>query len=144
MLTALHFATREPANENGVIWQFSSWLNTSFEPPNLSGMRDLELFPARHSAARIGAQSAMFSWHELPSGRKDFVPLEKRDPQQRFALKKFVVPKDRKLELRLALLKMGVHEFSLFPDLDGLARHLSDLVGLQHHTGDPIIEDDDE
>jgi hypothetical protein len=142
-LVALYYSVADAHDENGVVWQFKSWINNSFEPRDGANIKDLELFPARHSASRIAAQGAMFSWHDLPYARQAFVPLEDKVPESKFSLEKYLIPKERKIDIRLSLLKMGIHRFRLFPDLDGLAQHISELILLQSHTSDPIFEEDE-
>ena len=68
---------------------------------------------------RLAAQRGCFTLHS-----DLFTPLEATSPT---FLKQFVIPKEAIVEgvgfLRLA----GMNEYSLFPDLDGLSRHLKAL-----------------
>lgn len=82
------------------------------------GAKVIAVNPAQ-AGRRLAAQRGCFTLHaDL------FSPLEKKNPP---FIKQFVLPKDAVVEgiefLRLA----GMHEYSLFPDLDGLARHLKTL-----------------
>jgi len=75
----------------------------------------LALNPPQHSP-RQAAQRSAFTLHD-----ELFQPLEEFAGHE---LKKFVVP-DECIRDALSFLSLaGVNEFSIFPDLDGLARHL--------------------
>jgi hypothetical protein len=82
------------------------------------GVKVMAVNPTQ-AGQRLAAQRGCFTLHgDL------FTPLEAEDPP---FLKQFVLPKEAVVDgigfLRLA----GMHEYSLFPDLDGLARHLKAL-----------------
>lgn len=65
--------------------------------------------------SRLRAQSGVFTAHEIPTN--EFVP----DVGQ---LVRIRVPYDRRQALKDSLFRHGIHEAVLFPDLDGLARHI--------------------
>ena len=77
------------------------------------------VFEPRHVTARIRAQAGMVTIHRCIDGELT-TPLEK-DPDYVNRLTKLSVPADHVDELRAQLLDCGVHDGSLFPDLDGLA-----------------------
>lgn len=66
-----------------------------------------------HAAARIIAQSGMFTIHRCPT--EVFAPEE---------LQHVIIAKEYKSELRQLLHRLGVNRATLFPDLDGIATHL--------------------
>lgn len=69
-----------------------------------------------HTGARLAAQRGCFTLHvDL------FSPLEAESPS---FLKRFVIPKEAIAEGVSFLKLAGMGEYSLFPDLDGLSRHL--------------------
>ena len=63
---------------------------------------------------RLRAQSGVFTVHSAPT--RDFVPNG--------ALVRIRIPYDSRKGLKDSLFRHGVHEAVLFPDIDGLARHI--------------------
>lgn len=72
---------------------------------------------------RIAAQGGVFTLHRLTEDFKSFRPITKslKDGRQ---LYKILVLRDQFGNLREELNRLGVNEVALFPDLDGLSRHL--------------------
>jgi len=64
--------------------------------------------------SRLRAQSGAFTVHSDPT--EDFMPEGK--------LVRVRIPFDKRKELKDSLFRHGVHEAVLFPDIDGLARHI--------------------
>jgi len=83
------------------------------------------VFEPRHVTPRIRAQAGIFTVHNYLdiSHPRQFVALE-TDRQYGDRLKKIVVSADRFATLRWQLLDCGIHDGSLFPDLDGLASRI--------------------
>lgn len=71
---------------------------------------------ATSHAERMRAQRAVFTLH-----RDLDRPLEQAFPD---CVHKIELPPEAREEAREALVLAGINEYSLFPDLDGLARHL--------------------
>lgn len=80
---------------------------------DLKNLSEIVAFLPAHSARRVTAQSGAFTIH--PSAQ----PL--LDPSR---LKQLLIPANIKREMKARLDKLGIHAGSMFPDLDGLARHL--------------------
>lgn len=78
----------------------------------------IALIPSK-SVQRLVAQKGVFTLHQDISS-----PIEELYPNY---VKKFVIPKDAIPKAIEFLQLAGMNEFSLFPDLDGLARHLKHL-----------------
>ncbi len=72
---------------------------------------------------RITAQAAMFTTQPQPG-----IDLENLVEQKKMDIKKIIIHKDRCDVLRKIIARYGIHPFSLFPDLDGLAKHISMFV----------------
>jgi hypothetical protein len=87
------------------------------------------VFEPRHVTPRIRAQAGMVTIHRCIDGELT-TPLEK-DPDYLNRLTKVSVPADHFDELRAHLLNCGVHDGSLFPDLDGLASRNTNGGGLK-------------
>lgn len=125
-LVALWFATERASDgEYGVVWMFDP-LDTDIETlENTSPFKGTrtKVFNPNHIVERITAQNGWFSCHKL-SGEKKFVPFEKIATYQD-ALQKIYVPKKLFPEIRVKLNAMGINASTIFPDLDGLSRHLT-------------------
>ncbi|MEI6376995.1 MAG: FRG domain-containing protein [bacterium] len=127
-LAALWFCVNKPLKKDkdgnhrdGVIWllktQPDDFLSFStMESPYRQGKT--RIFRSRAVSRRILA----FTCHRrIPTGR--FVPLED-NVNFKGRLLKIPIPSNRYMALREQLTSTGVHSVSLFPDLDGLSRHL--------------------
>jgi FRG domain len=67
----------------------------------------------RHITPRIKAQSGLFSAH--------------LDPKAKFcdpAMTQLIIPYSKRGEIKESLYRLGVHEGTIYPDLDGAARHI--------------------
>ena len=113
--------------EDGVVWMLCAELKDYTDLDSSKGPFDdagrTLLFRPRAVTRRIVAQSAIFTVHRL-SEKGDFVPLEK-NRLYKDKLTKFVVLHAKFPSMRNELFTMGVSAASLFPDLDGLCRHLT-------------------
>jgi hypothetical protein len=76
--------------------------------------QEVTAFYPPHLTPRITVQRALFTVHRTPD--KPWLPNE---------LKKWVIPSDCCMALKLALNRAGINRASLFPDLDGIAEHLN-------------------
>ncbi len=75
------------------------------------------IFWPPHITARIKAQSGVFTIQPDPK-----VPF-----QFGSRLRKFIIPFHLRIKLRSILNGYGIHDSSMFPDLDGLAAHLKKI-----------------
>lgn len=75
---------------------------------------DVVAFYPPHLIPRIIVQRGLFTVHRMPDR-----PWEPR------SLKKWVIPSDSCLALKLALSRAGINRASLFPDPDGIAAHIN-------------------
>jgi hypothetical protein len=79
--------------------------------------------------SRLIVQSGFFTLHENPTERleevnpKNYKPVD-FDIQ---VLRKWIIPKDRKIALLYDLERMAINTRTLYPDLDGLAKGLWQL-----------------
>lgn len=90
-------------------------------PPAISS--DTEKWPSEHNVvalypphltSRITVQRGLFTVHRSPS--------QSWEPS---ALRKWVIPSESCLALKLALSRAGINRASLFPDPDGIAGHIN-------------------
>lgn len=77
-------------------------------------IKNVVRFIPRHITPRIKAQSGLFSAHPNPKE-------ELNDPDN---MVKLVIPFGQRPKLKHSLYRLGVHEASVYPDLDGAARHI--------------------
>ena len=115
-LVAAYFAVEEEQDDDSAVYAFerSGYVDTSaFESPFDSELNIVARFLPRHVTARIAAQAGVFTIH--PNPKQPFV-CDK--------LTKLVIQKDFREPLKFMLYKYGVHRASLFPGLDGLAKHI--------------------
>jgi len=99
---------------------FGSYFDLYIKPTMTmpKGAPAVAIYPLRHNP-RIFSQQAGFTLH----GDLDR-PLEELFPS---VVKKIVIPVDAQQKARTFLRLAGISEFSLFPDLDGLARDIAVL-----------------
>jgi hypothetical protein len=126
-LVALWFATEKKVDNTkfGVVWMFDPLeedIQSLEESSPFTGIRT-KVFCPNHIAERITAQSGWFSCHKI-SSKKQFVPFEKITLYQH-SLEKIYIPVKLFSEIRVKLNSMGVNASTIFPDLEGLSRHLT-------------------
>ena len=142
-LIGLHFALRQDTGaSDSAVWVLDPWsLNewstkkadlvitgSDFEPDPVAGKylgrvfgkltlphRPIAVVPP-YDSPRITAQRATFTIHGSRS--------EGLEEQFSKRLAKIVVPRDKALQIRRHLRSVGISEFTLFPDLDGLCRDI--------------------
>lgn len=122
-LVALYFAVRKHDFENGKVFALHMPRKASTTTLSASPFRITRAVKYRPAIVtpRIRAQEAVFV--ACPEGKQ----LSLRDCRER------TIPVRTKAEVRYALYRLGVHDSTLFPDLDGLARRLA----WQHSIGPP-------
>ncbi|MEM5406024.1 FRG domain-containing protein [Paraburkholderia unamae] len=133
-LAALWFAVRKaPADgQFGAVWilRYEDAGDTDFadegERNEPFRVRETRLIPPRHVTRRITAQEGWFSLHRRaePGSSPAFVSLE---TNQRFSERLYFVtiPSDAFGPIRVQLGMAGIGAAVLFPDLDGIAQHVT-------------------
>ena len=126
-LVALWFAVEKPPEkgQNGVVWVFKpaeadNVVDESDDP--FAGKRT-RVFTPSHVSARIRAQSGCFTVHKYLDASRGFSPLD-RIKIYRKRLTKLIIPADSFCDLRFGLDRCGFNQFSIYPDIDGLCRHI--------------------
>lgn len=134
-LVALFFAcaarSTDSASEGGAIWSFVKrrpWsedvdvFDPSLEDPfAVPGIR--VLFPF-NPTPRITAQSGVFTLQDDPSFDLRRLQTEHRPDCDIEELRALKIPEDAKLPLLRELHRVGIHDRSLFPDLEGVAKSI--------------------
>lgn len=75
--------------------------------------KDVVAYYPQHLTPRITAQRGLFTYHKKPD-----------HPYSPSCVIKWVIPSKICFNLKLAVNKCGINEASMFPDLDGLAKHV--------------------
>lgn len=126
-LAALWFAVANPPGRgNGVVWILSIDALVHVDPwavQNPLTLDELAVIRPRHISRRIGAQMGWFTCHPYTQEGASFLVLE-RAPQYQSRLHKVLIERSAFSDIRWDLDGCGVNAASIFPDLDGLCRHL--------------------
>lgn len=117
-LVAAYFACQGRQAEDGVIFILSgahelSPVDFGKEPDPFQVTETKYVWPA-HITLRLTVQSGMFTIHPDPTN-----PIPKR------IVSKVTILRSAMPDILDGLERYGIHEAALFPDLDGLARHLT-------------------
>jgi hypothetical protein len=126
-LVALWFAVCNVSEEkdNGVVWILNAdeeyWnINVTGEDP--FSLTSTKIFRPKIISRRISAQAGVFSCHFLhPNG--NFSKFEGISKYKNRLIKIIILP-EKFIQIRKELNIMGIHNFMLFPDLDGFCKHL--------------------
>ena len=119
-LVAFYFAVKDAfdaseAQEDSIVYLYHPTdkvvLDLDFEPFAVTAVRR---FVPKYWNPRIVAQSGLFTVHPRPG-----------EPFEPKGLRRVIIKYSVRRQLKLALHNLGVHSGSLFPDLDGIARHVS-------------------
>ena len=118
-LTALFFATLGPSIGDSVVWGYyyvaiNKALDTKVCDNPLKA-KDITLYNPPQLHPRIVGQSGKFSVH--PTSSQDF----KEWPG---VLNKIIIHKENRVQIRHELFRLGIHYHNLFPDLDGIGKHI--------------------
>jgi hypothetical protein len=126
-LAGLWFAVTCPAHaEAGALWVFRTEQQdyvTDVEELDPLDLDRTHVFQPRHITPRIVAQSGWFTVHKYLRGKKRFVWLDLNTRYQD-ALLEIRVPPSAFGSILVELDRCGVNVTTLFPDLDGVARHV--------------------
>jgi hypothetical protein len=117
-MAALLFAVSEPSSTNSAVWCYRYGRSQRPEAHSPYDITDVYVLRPAHFSGRVIGQSSYFTAHPMPSR-----PFDAR-PDQHEELVKIVVPQGVRVELRIALDRLGVNFATLFPDLDGVAKHI--------------------
>jgi hypothetical protein len=82
-----------------------------------SSSGDVVAYFPQHLTPRITAQRGLFTYHKFPD--QAYEPVD---------LIKWIVPSEICFTLKVILNKCGFNEASMFPDLDGIAKHVGWLL----------------
>jgi hypothetical protein len=136
-LAALLFAVYGPTGADSAVWCFRYRRSQKFEGVDPYAIEDVYMVRPSHFSSRIVGQSSYFTAHPLPLRPFD----ARKDADEE--LVKITVPRKARPFLRSDLNRLGVNHATLFPDLDGIARHTawSHTVGPDEDVPEPAAGD---
>jgi len=113
-LVAAYFAVEEEHAGDSVIYAYhhSTFIRTD-EKPDPFSRKTIGKFIPKHITPRITAQAGVFTIHPNPR-----IALESDE------IERWIVGKDARRKIKGTLNRYGIHRASLFPDLDGVAKHV--------------------
>ncbi|MFN2198220.1 MAG: FRG domain-containing protein [Anaerolineales bacterium] len=113
-LVACYFAVEEQSDNDSMIYAYETrWFISVKDNPDPFDYKKVGKFIPRHITARITAQSGLFTIHPNP-----YVPFTSDK------IDRIIIPNDIRFTLKKTLNRYGINRVSLFPGLDGLARHI--------------------
>jgi len=114
-LVAAFFAVEESTQNDSVIYVYHNKVFVNIErQKNPFVQKNIKRFIPRHITQRIIAQTGVFALH--PNPKEDFKDNED--------ISKLIIKNEFRKSLKMTLYKFGMHKASLFPDLDGLSKHI--------------------
>jgi hypothetical protein len=127
-LAALWFTVHESpeARQPGVLWVFRTQEKDYVDVERDGSPFDIKhtrVFRPTHITQRLVVQSGWFTAHKYLADHDTFGAVE-FNPRYKGALRKLTIPADCFWQIRWELDLCGVNAGSLFPDLDGLCRHV--------------------
>jgi len=128
-LVAAYFAVEKEYTSDSVIIAYKSkkLINPKkYLEKNPYSMDEVIKFYPAHITPRIIAQSGVFTLHPEPNKPLESLPEEK--PNIDF----LIIPNNIRKKFKNTLNRFGIDRGSLFPDLDGLSRHIEWLTTNSH------------
>jgi hypothetical protein len=117
-LVAAYFALRAAGwvgerSEDAAIYGIPSVPVVRTDQECTASTEDVVAYYPQHLTPRITAQRGLFTYHRKPD-----------QPYQPSCCIKWVIPSKICFDLKLAVNKCGINEASMFPDMDGIAKHV--------------------
>lgn len=122
-LVATYFAVVEQFDADGAVWMFQPEMYVQEDALGLNVEGVGYAFIPRAISARIINQKAMFTVHSPPD--KEIEVRQNISLKDDVNLARIVIPKELKQEVLEHLNDYGLNSVTLFPDLDGLSRHVN-------------------
>jgi hypothetical protein len=140
-LAALWFALEKPASSvdgSAVVWVFcpeeADVITASAHFPN--AISSIQYWKPRHISPRIRAQGGVFTVHPV----KDSISVQSLQEAQehRSKLKKILIRRSSFAAIRYHLDRCGINAAAIYPELDGLARHIEWLYSYADDECEPF------
>lgn len=127
-LVALFFAVNSLSKDDGIVYKQQAIPIYPLEKLNEGNFVEENIFGfiyPNHYSQRVNAQQGCFSLHKYPEGNDKFTPHNKILEDDSEFPESVIIPSKKKFYIKKELDKLGINNFSLFPDLDGLSKYLS-------------------
>ncbi len=115
-LIACYFAVNKDYNEDGVIYAIFSNSVRDTDASKPFDIKKISIVRPKSITPRITKQSGVFTIHPNAT--------EKINKDTFSSIEKIIIPKEIKKNIMFKLNQFDINVSSLFPDLDGLARHI--------------------
>jgi hypothetical protein len=113
-LVATYFAVGQQHDGDSAVYAFHSNKHLRINDwPDPFAVDRVTRFVPTHVTTRITAQTGLFTIHPQP-----------QEPYETDEIEKFVIPHNHRREIRKTLYVLGIDASTMFPDLDGIARHI--------------------
>lgn len=113
-LVAAYFAVEEETNSDSVIYAYKSHHSLDIiKHKDPFSLKKVNKFNAPSITSRITAQSGLFTIHSNP-----------KEPFHSSKIEKIIIDSRVRKEIKDTLYRYGIHRASLFPDLDGVSKHV--------------------
>lgn len=113
-LVAAYFAVEEEHDGDSLIYAYHHKTFIKIDDkPDPFARKSIGKFIPNHVTPRITAQAGLFTIHPDP-----------RKPLESDQIERWRIPEGARENLKRTLFKYGVHRASLFPDIDGFAKHV--------------------
>lgn len=122
-LVAAYFAVREHVDKEGAVYCYFPDLFVDSERAKLDSTNVVAAYLPRAIAGRIVSQFGVFTFHPEPD--KPLATGNLPAPLVGPNLVQILIAAEVKTDIRYALSDYGFNEVGLFPDLDGLSRHVN-------------------
>lgn len=121
-LVAAYFAVEQAHDGDSAIYIFMwPYFIDIIKNSNPLKIERVAKFIPNHITRRITVQAGVFTVHPNPIKEFDDTRIDK-----------IIIAKDARRNLKKELFRYGIHRASLYPDLDGLARHIRWLRSNEH------------
>ena len=112
-MVACFFAVQSLSSDDSAIYIYDIGTFRKEEEIKPSNLNDIVAFFPSHGTKRVTAQSGMFTIHPTKN-----MKLESK------SIKKILIPASKKKYFLEKLVKYGIHQGTIFPDLDGLSNYI--------------------
>jgi hypothetical protein len=120
---AAYFAAVPPLNVDGALYCYFPQLYIDIQVAKLDGIDRVAAYLPRALDLRLVRQAGLFTYHPKPN--LPLTPAQLSMPLEGPDLVVICIPAETKLLLIETLDIYGTNQVNLFPDLDGLSRHIN-------------------